>query len=112
MLLSKAELERLAERHQQKADKAFMVYQETGTRRYAREYERNSDYADAFRMAADAAEDKKKLGALKAELALMASDADKAMDNGGDPVKLKQVANRLISIAVAHGAYARKERLK
>lgn len=64
MLLSKEELETLAERHQKKADKAYMHYQETGTQRYLREHE------------------------------------------------LKALAERVVSVAVSLGVYARRERLE
>ena len=112
MLLSKDQLETLAERHQKKADKAYMHYQETGTQRYLREHENNSDYADAFLMAADAAEDRVRLGHIKADLGRLASDADKVLWDNADINELKALAERVVSVAVSYGAYARRERLE
>ena len=112
MLLSKEELETLAERHQKKADKAYMNYQETGTQRYLREHEQNSDYADAFLMAADAAEDRIRLGHMKADLGRLASDADKVLWDNADINELKALAERVVSVAVSLGVYARRERLE
>ena len=111
MTLSKKELEELADRHQQKADKAFMVYQETGTQRYYREYEKNSDYAEAF-LAADAADDRVRLGHMKADLGTLAANADEVLGNGADIDELKAFAERAVSAAVSHGAYTRRERMK
>ena len=112
MTLSKKELEGLADRHQQKADKAFMVYQETGTQRYYREYEKNSDYAEAFLAAADAAEDRVKLGYMKADLGTLAANADEVLGNGADIDELKAFVERVVSVAVSYGVYARRERMQ
>lgn len=51
------ELEKLAERYQQRADRAFENYQETGIKRYDTERNNMEDLADALRMAANAADE-------------------------------------------------------
>ena len=53
--MDRSELEKLAERYQQKADRAFENYQDTGLRRYDTERNNMEDLADALRMAANAA---------------------------------------------------------
>lgn len=55
--MDRNELEKLAERYQQRADRAFENYQETGIKRYDTERNNMEDLADALRMAADAADE-------------------------------------------------------
>lgn len=55
--MDRSELEKLAERYQQKADRAFENYQDTGLRRYDTERNNMEDLADALRMAANAADE-------------------------------------------------------
>lgn len=45
--MDRSELEKLAERYQQKADRAFENYQDTGLRRYDTERNNMEDLADA-----------------------------------------------------------------
>lgn len=54
--MTKKELIALADKHQEKADKAYKNYQETGITRYSRDYRNSEDLAAALRMAAKAAE--------------------------------------------------------
>ena len=111
--MKKNELERLAERHQSKADKAFMNYQETGIQRYERERERNEDYADAFRMAAAAADDHSALGGLRAEMVMLATRADGILAEETDQQleQLRGLAESIIGAAVAYCHYARREKI-
>lgn len=55
--MDRNELEKLAERYQQRADRAFENYRETGIKRYDTERNNMEDLADALRMAADAADE-------------------------------------------------------
>jgi hypothetical protein len=55
--MDRNELEKLAERYQQRADRAFENYQETGIKRYDTERNNMEDLADALRMAANAADE-------------------------------------------------------
>ena len=56
MGLTKAELQRLAEKQEAKAERTFQLYQETGIARYDRERRNAEDLADALFAAADAIE--------------------------------------------------------
>ena len=56
-MMSKAELEALAEKYAAKAEKAFQNYQETGISRYSREYHNAEELFYAFQAAANAAEE-------------------------------------------------------
>ena len=51
-MMSKAELEVLAEKYEAKAARSFQNYQETGISRYDREYRNADSLASAMRMAA------------------------------------------------------------
>lgn len=64
-MLSKAELEALAERYEAKAGRAYMNYQETGISRYDRERRNAEDLASAMRMAASASDDYSRLVSLQ-----------------------------------------------
>lgn len=55
--MKREEIESLAAKYQQKADRAFQNYQETGMTRFDREQRNNEDLAEALRMAARAADD-------------------------------------------------------
>lgn len=80
--MTKAELEKLAEKHQAKADADYLNYQETGITRYDTSRRKNEDMADAFRMAAAAADEHHAYIAMKGQMAnfvwraKMASDAE------------------------------------
>lgn len=67
--MTKEELEKLAEKHQAKADADFQNYQETGITRYATSSRKNEDMADAFRMAAAAADEHNAYIAMKGQMA-------------------------------------------
>lgn len=73
--MTKKELTTLADKYQQKADRALQNYQETGITRYDRERRNNEDLADAMRMAADAAEDHGKMLSLRYALSRLATQA-------------------------------------
>ena len=73
--MKREDLEKLAERYQAKADKAFMNYQETGAARYDREHRNNEDLADALRMAARSADDAHALTDLKVTLSELGDKA-------------------------------------
>ena len=82
MIVPKETLKKMIDQADQKAEQAYMNYQETGIRRYEREYQKAEDLADALRMALSAYDDHTKLVALKAELIILAKDADDVLTNG------------------------------
>lgn len=75
--MKREEVERLAWKYQQKADRAFQNYQETGIARYDSERRNNEDLAEALRMAARAADDAHSLVSLRCDLSLLATKARK-----------------------------------
>ena len=110
MLQSKEDLGKLAARYQEKADRAFRNYQETGISRYDRDYRNAEDMADAFRAAANAAEDHSALGSLRAEFVWIAGQADAALAENAPRDKLAGILESIISYAAATCHYARRER--
>ena len=110
MQLSKAELGKLAARYQEKADRAFMNYQETGIPRYDRERRNAEDLAEALRAAANAAEDHERLGHLNADFVWIASQADQALAENAPREKLAEILEHIISYATMSCNYARRER--
>lgn len=67
-MMSKAELEVLVQKYEDKADRAFRNFQETGISRYDRERRNAEELADAIRMAAGASDDYAALVHLRADL--------------------------------------------
>jgi len=73
--MKQADIEKLVDRYQAKADKAFNNYQETGVQRYQSEWHRNEDLADALRIAAGAADEHNALISLRGHLASIGAKA-------------------------------------
>lgn len=109
MMLKKEELEKLAARHQAKADRAYQDYQATGITRYDRERRNNEDLADAFRAAANAAEEHQELGHLRGEVVYLASRADKAIHYNAERDELVTILNDLICYASVCCKYKKME---
>ena len=82
MIVPKETIEKMIDQADRKAEQACMNYQETGTQRYERERQKAEDLADSLRMALSAYDDHVKLGALKADLMILANDADNILAHG------------------------------
>lgn len=67
-MMSKAELEVLVQKYEDKADRAYRNYQDTGISRYDRERRNAEELADAIRMAASASDDYTAMIHLRADL--------------------------------------------
>lgn len=104
-MLSKAELEALAEKYEAKAARAFQNYQETGISRYDREHRNADDLASAMRMAAQASDDYNSLSYLRVEVSLMAGAARTAMSEPEEKRSeaMEVVLKDLVSMAVRKG---------
>ena len=104
-MMSKAELEVLAEKYEAKASRAFMNYQETGITRYDRERINAEELADAMRMAASASDNYARLVHLRADVSVMASDAKAAMRAPEEEREeaMEKVLKSLVSVAVMGG---------
>ena len=101
MLVPKETIEKMIDQADDRAERAYQNYQETGTQRYKREQEKAEDLADALRMALSAYDDHTKLRALKAELITLGADAHKALTDGSQEAE-KQILRRLISLAKSY----------
>lgn len=66
MVLEKEKLDKLIDRYDQKAEKAYRNYQETGMQRYQTEQHNNEDLADTLRIALSAHDDHMKLATMTA----------------------------------------------
>lgn len=99
--MGKAELIKLAEKYQAKADTDYQNYQETGARRYESSWRRNEDMAEAFRMAADAADEHQAYTAMRVDMANFARDAMKASHATGEEREkmVKSMIDGLVSSA-------------
>ena len=96
MQLSKAELGTLAARYQEKADRAYQNYQETGISRYDRERRNAEDLAEALRAAANASEEHSALSSLRAEFVWIAGKADAALAENAPSFLVKHYDNVLM----------------
>lgn len=63
--VDKGAIEKLASKYQEKADKDFSSYQDSGIKRYLYSYHRNEDLAVALRIAAGVADEHQAYMALK-----------------------------------------------
>ena len=103
--MTKTELEKLAEQYQQKADKAYYDYQETGITRYDTARRKNEDMAEALRMAAAAKDDHEKLIHLRASVSALAGKAESVRyaAEGQQEARMKDIVNELLSLARLSG---------
>ena len=99
--MNKDELLKMAESYQDKADRNFQYYQETGTTRYEREYRKNEKIADAMRMAAAAADERNKLLHLRGYMSMLAGQAKRIED--GDVKALERLKKEVLTIARMEG---------
>ena len=97
--MKQADIEKLVERYQAKADKAFNNYQETGVQRYQNEWHRNEDLADALRIAAGAADDAHKLVDLRVTLSTLGSEAARIRRSAWSADEVNAFLNKVISAA-------------
>lgn len=104
-MMSKAELEVLAEKYEAKAARSYQNYQETGISRYAREYRNADSLASAMRMAASAERDYTKLINIRGTVSMLASKAQSALKEQEDKREeaMEKVLNDLVSLAVMEG---------
>ena len=104
-MLSKAELEALAEKYEAKASRAYQNYQETGITRYDREHRNADDLASAMRMAANAERDYTKLVNIRGTFSMLASKAQSSLKEPADKreVAMEKVLKDLLAMAVMEG---------
>ncbi len=104
-MMSKAELEVLVQKYEDKADRAYRNYQDTGISRYDRERRNAETMADAFRMAAGASDDYAAMIHLRADLveaAYMARAAMKSPDENKS-AEMEKVLKTVEAMAVRRG---------
>lgn len=105
--MSQEELEKLAERYQAKADRAYQNYQGTGMSRYDRERRNNEDLATALRMAAAAHDDHARLISMRCDVAEIGAKAQSMLSaplhekytNG----EMRTFLQNVVAIATAYG---------
>ena len=107
--MTKIEIVALAERWQDKADRAMERYQESGLARHNREREQAQDLADALQVAANAADDHSELISLRGAVYCLAVKAHAAVDAPDTPDRaadrdiLTDLARNVISTARLYG---------
>lgn len=104
-MMSKAELEALAEKYEAKAERSYQNYQETGISRYDRERRNAEELAAAMRMAAQASDDYNKLTFIKFEVSILADRAKTAMREPEDKrcEAMEKALKSLVSFAASQG---------
>ena len=104
-MMSKAELEVLAEKYEAKAQRSYQNYQDTGVARYDRERRNAEELSSAMRMASQASDDYSKLTSIKFEVSILADLAKKAMREPEDKRcgAMEQALRSLVSFAAAQG---------
>ena len=101
--MKREEIEALAERYQAKADRAYQNYQETGIKRYDREYCSNEDLASALRVAANSADDAQALSNLRVTLGALANRAKRLMAQPYEEKAVKAFLQEVVTEARIRG---------
>ena len=109
--MTQEELIKLANRYDDKANRAYYNYQETGMPRYDRERSNAEDMAEALRMAANAADDHMKLLNLQTEVRDLAYKADLMMTEYGPDHDHTPALNQIISLAEIFCGYKRRDQI-
>ena len=99
--MNKADLERMADRYQAKADKAYQNYQETGTPRYEREYHNYDDLAAALRVAAGSKDAHDQLISIRCDLAILAAKAQNLLGSNSTGSTAEAKARDILADLVA-----------
>lgn len=104
-MMSKAELEVLAEKYEAKAERAYQNYQETGISRYDRERRNADSLASAMRMAASAERDYTKLVNIRSSVSMLASKAQSALKEPEDKREsaMEKALKDLVALAIMEG---------
>ena len=105
--MKKADLERMAERYQAKADKAYMNYQETGTARYDREYRNYDDLAAALRVAAGASDANNQLISIRLDVASLADRAQKLIPKCKPGGSVRALLEDVVAVGSIYGLIRR-----
>ena len=110
--MKKEDLERMADRYQAKADRAYQNYQETGMSRYDREQRNYDDLAMALRVAASATEDHNRLISMRCDVAAIGA---KAQDLLSAPLydayqdgRIRVFLGDVVAVASTYGLIRRK----
>lgn len=103
--MDKKKLLEMAEKFQEKADRAYQNYQETGLARYDNERARSEDLAEALRAAASAADDHNHLVNLRGTLSQLAFEAGQIEWKPDDQksAALEHLRKQLLALARLEG---------
>lgn len=99
----------MAQKQDEIAAKAYYDYQETGVTRYDTKRRNAEDLAEAFRAAANAAEEHNALQTLRAEFVWHAQKADNALAVGANRDALAAILDDIIAYASYVCGYKRRE---
>lgn len=105
--MTRYELTKLAEKYRDKAEHAYNVYQETGISRYDRERRNAEDMADAFSLAASAADDHDLMLTLKSQMIWFAHNAEALLERK-DPERMAALLKDIVGFAAAVCKYRRR----
>lgn len=100
--MDRSELEKLAERYQQRADRAFENYQDTGLRRYDTERNNMEDLADALRMAANEADEHNAYVGMRGAFVGLVTIAQE-IELAADEESREELADKLVKDLLSYG---------
>lgn len=103
--MDKKRMEKLLERYQEKAERAYRSYQDSGVYHYDWQYRNAEEMADIIRIGLNAADEHTAYISLRSDLANLAAKAERAFH---DPDSVVSVINNVISLAEAYGVYQRR----
>lgn len=108
-MIDKKELQKLITRYDEKAERAFRNYQETGMGRYDTERRNAEDMADALRAAYHAAEEHQTLISIKGQVVWWAGDAEGLLRREKLPAAVESFLRDVVAYAAAVCHYAPRD---
>lgn len=108
-MIDKKMLEKMIARQDEKAERAFRNYQETGTGRYDTERRNAEDMAEALRAAYNAAEEHAALVSVKGQITWWAGKAEALLRHEKLPADVESFARDVVAYAEAVCHYKPRE---
>lgn len=103
MTLTKEDLERLANSHQKKADRAFERYQETGDPKHEREYRKHEDLTEALCVARDADDEHREYVRMRVWVSEFCDAAEDILSGCYDKDETRRRTEKVLKDLLAYG---------
>ena len=106
--MDRKRMEKMLERYEAKAERAYRSYQDSGIYHYEWQYRNAEEMADIIRIGLNAADEHTSYISLRSDLANLAAKAERAVH---DIDSILSVINNIVSLAESYGVYRRRHEL-